>query len=380
MNAPRILIAGGGSGGHVTPGIAVAEALRCLHPEGHVHLACSQRPIDAQVLQDTDLPWTAMPAQPLRRSPRGLAAFVQGWIRTRRSTRQLLLRERIDAVLLLGGFVAGGVLAGSRVARVPTLMVNLDAVPGRANRWIARHADQSATAVPTVHPLKSAGGDVPLLGGVPVREAARPQGDAHACRAQVGLDPNRRTVLVTGASQGAASINALMAHLLQMESSLLEGWQVLHLAGDDQHADLQKAYDTAGIRARVEAFRHAMGAAWGAADLCIARAGASTVAEADFAGVPTVYLPYPWHKDRHQWHNAQGAVRAGRACIVDDLIDPQKTWPSFRATVGPLLLDTALAPMQAAATQAHRPDGAHEAAKLVSALAADSAGATSHVG
>jgi UDP-N-acetylglucosamine--N-acetylmuramyl-(pentapeptide) pyrophosphoryl-undecaprenol N-acetylglucosamine transferase len=234
--------------------------------------------------------------------------------------------------------------------------------------------------VPTVHPLKSAGTDVPLLGGVPVREAARPKGDAHACRTQVGLDPDRRTVLVTGASQGAASINALMAHLLQVEPSLLEGWQVLHLAGDDQHTDLQKAYDAAGIRAKVEAFRHAMGAAWGAADLCIARAGASTVAEADFAAVPTVYLPYPWHRDRHQWHNAQGAVRAGRACIVEDLIDPQKTWPSFRATVGELLLDTALAPMQAAAAQAHRPDGAHEAAKLVSALASDSTGATSHVG
>ena len=364
MTGPSILIAGGGSGGHVTPGIAVAEALHQIDASIDVTLAVSDRSIDATMLTDTPWPTLRTPARPLRRSPMGLLRFLMGFHATRAQLKSYLQRSHTRAVLLLGGFVAGGVQAGARLAGVPTLMLNLDAVPGVANRWITRRATVRATAVQTVPPTLDQ-----VFPGVPVRRAARPPADAASCRERLGLDPNRRTLLVTGASQGARSINALMRHLAGTCPQWLEGWQVIHLTGGTDEARCADAWHAADVPALVQAFRHDMGLLWGAADVCVARAGASTVAEARFAGVPAVYLPYPWHKDRHQWHNAEPSVQAGVAVVVDDAIEPDTTWPAFGAALEPLLQGDALARMQRAAASTVGQDGAHAAAEALLKLA-----------
>lgn len=378
-------LAGGGSGGHVTPALAMAEALRAQSPDCLVHLACSERPIDATVLRDTDLPWTRLPARGLRKTPLGLAAFLRGMLRARSRARRLLRAARVDAVGLLGGYVAGSVLWAARAEGIPTFMLNLDAVPGRANRWIAARATTLATAIPTVSPLSTDARACPVLDGPPVRAEARPDAVASKAdhRRMLELDPETRLLLVTGASQGAASINQLMEYCADTVPALLDGWQVLHLAGAGDGSVLQAAYDRAGITARVESFRHAMGVAWGAADLVVARGGASTVGEARCAGVPAVYLPYPYHRDAHQWYNAQPSVDDGAAHIVDDRVEPSATWNAFHQTLEPLLQGASLDGMATAAQQCKGRDGGAQAAQMLIELGVakdDLAGASPDAG
>ena len=379
MSGPNLLLAGGGSGGHITPALAVAEAVERLAPDACIHLACSDRPIDALVLQDTALPWTPLPAKGLRRTPAGLLRFGQGFLRSRTIVGRLLQDKHIDAVLLLGGFVAGSAQSAAGRCGVPTVLLNLDPVPGRANRWMARRATHVCTALPTVQPLPCST-PPEQLPGVPVRQRARPPGDKAHCTVAIGLDPSRRTLLITGASQGASSINRLVEYTMDRAPKVFDHWQVLHLTGPEQQGSMQQAWDAAGVKARVEAFRHAMGEAWGAADLAVARAGASTVAEARFAGVPTLYLPYPHHRDRHQWHNAAQSVAQGTARVLTDHVDPAATWPAFALALSKLLQGDDLAPMQAACEPLKGCDGALDTARILLRLAGESTGATVDAG
>jgi UDP-N-acetylglucosamine--N-acetylmuramyl-(pentapeptide) pyrophosphoryl-undecaprenol N-acetylglucosamine transferase len=342
-------------------------------------LVCSDRPIDAVVLQSTTLPWTPLPARPLRRTPSGLLHFARGFLQARARVERLLQDNDIDAVLLLGGFVAAPALSAALRKKIPTLLLNLDAVPGRANRWMARRATSVCTAMPTVHPLPSRSA-VDCLEGVPIRRQARPANDKAHCTTAIGLDPHRRTLLITGASQGASSINQLFASALKRAPKVFDGWQVLHLTGPDQLGAMQQAWAAAGVQASVEPFRQAMADAWGAADLVVARAGASTVAEARFAGVPALYLPYPHHRDRHQWHNAAASVAQGTARVLKDHNDPDLTWPSFALALSELLQGDALEVMRLACEPHKGCDGATAVAERLLLLADDSAGATLDAG
>jgi UDP-N-acetylglucosamine--N-acetylmuramyl-(pentapeptide) pyrophosphoryl-undecaprenol N-acetylglucosamine transferase len=302
-------------------------------------------------------------------------------LRAKAQARTVLTKGNIDAVGLLGGFVAGSVLAAARAQGIPTLMLNLDAVPGRANRWIAARATALATAIEVVRPLATSTKPCTQLDGPPIRMEAQPRDGVTKAqhRAMLDLDPNARLLLVTGASQGAGTLNDLLHFLVQTEPTLLDGWQVLHLAGEGPKGtyvpptatakELQAAYDHAGIRARVETFRHTMGLAWGAADLVIARAGASTVGEARCAGVPAVYLPYPWHADGHQWSNAQPSIDEGMAEAVDDRINASQTFPAFRPVIEPLLQGDGLKAMTVAAQRVKGRSGGAQAAKMLLELA-----------
>jgi UDP-N-acetylglucosamine--N-acetylmuramyl-(pentapeptide) pyrophosphoryl-undecaprenol N-acetylglucosamine transferase len=156
---------------------------------------------------------------------------------------------------------------------------------------------------------------------MPIRRRAIATGSPGKCRARLGLDVDRPTLLVTGASQGATSINEFMIALIQCDPKMFADWQVCHLSGQGADESMRAAYKRAKVRAVVQPFLNEMGLAWGAADLAISRAGASSVAEAAHNAVPTVFLPYPYHEDMHQKHNAQPLVDLGGAFIATDFID-----------------------------------------------------------
>jgi UDP-N-acetylglucosamine--N-acetylmuramyl-(pentapeptide) pyrophosphoryl-undecaprenol N-acetylglucosamine transferase len=158
-----------------------------------------------------------------------------------------------------------------------------------------------------------------------VRRAAVGQGTPDDCRRRIGLDPDTRTLFVTGASQGASSINRLLEAMLERRRDAFDGWQAIHqTGGGDEAARVREAYEKAGVPARVEAFFTQMADCWGAADLAVSRAGAGSVGEAWANGVPTVFLPYPYHRDEHQRLNAQPLEQAGGAVIVRDEVDASK--------------------------------------------------------
>lgn len=368
-----LIFAGGGTGGHLYPGLAIAERVR--DQSGGLVQAlflCSDRPLDAEILSKEGVDFVPLGARPLSLRPRGFARFAASWGKAVRDSRRLMRELKSPdspqaigdvRVVAMGGFVAAPVVQAARVEKIPVTLVNLDAVPGKANRWIARRAERVLTAAKVPGRI----GDNWELVGPVVRRSALARGTPRECRARIGLDPCRATLMVTGGSQGAASVNEFTTRAIaSLGADASRSWQVIHQCGKGCRDAVSKAYSDAGVHAVVQEFTGAIGDWWGAADMAVGRAGAGTVAEAWANRVPTLFMPYPYHRDQHQKRNAQALVDAGGALIIDDLIDPDA---NIRANLDPfaglLKSASARAAMRGALEKLGPADGAERAALAV---------------
>jgi UDP-N-acetylglucosamine--N-acetylmuramyl-(pentapeptide) pyrophosphoryl-undecaprenol N-acetylglucosamine transferase len=334
------IFAGGGTGGHIYPALAIAERLQeRAGPLAECLFVVSNRPLDTQILAAEGKPAVISPAQPLGLHPTRLTRFLINYPKAR-SAAKALIRQHVGQgkrvqVVAMGGFVAAPAASAGYDLGVPVTLVNLDATPGRANRLIARHAGRIFTAA------KIADGSSPTWEHVRpiVRQAALAPDDAPGCRRILGLDPQKPTLFVTGASQGASSMNRLMIELVKREPLLFEQWQVIHQTGKSDTAECRAAYEGAGVRSIVEPFIQRMGPVWGAADLALSRAGAGSVAESWGNRVPTIFMPYPYHRDQHQRKNAEFLERAGACLIQTDAIEPGLNLPTAGAALISLMND-----------------------------------------
>ena len=365
-----IVLAGGGTGGHIAPGIAIAERLAELAPQLDRVFACSTRAVDARMLEHVGADYMPIQAEGLSPRPLKLVRFVRAFMAGRAEARELLAERGARVVVALGGYVTGPVVLAASAMRVPVLLVNLDATPGKANRWVARRARRvlSACATPSMPAFAE------KIVGMPVRQAALASLPREECAARLGLERGFRTLLITGASQGATSLNELMQLLLTRERAAFGEWQVLHLIGNADRTPIERSYRDAGVRAQVIPFLHEMGLAWGAADLALSRAGANSVAEAILNAVPTVFAPYPYHADLHQKWNAKPYHDEGVCVLCEDAIDAQRNalpgGSSLGATLIDLLCDHARREtMRAALLARPRQDAATEIAKAAIELA-----------
>ncbi len=339
---------GGGTGGHIYPGLAIGEQLEALThaacPIRRVHV-CSDRDVDRRVLEPEGVEYAALDARPLGLRPLTLLNFVRSWGRSIRKARRLFQQLRDEAegspvkVIALGGFVAGPCVQAARVEGLDITLVNLDAQPGKANRWISRRAARCFTALPTSAGYAKAWKLVP-----PIVRAAALGKDREACRAAVGAGPGECVLMITGGSLGAASINgAMMTMLPELASELQRGrWRVLHQCGggaggassDGVAQQLISAYERHEVPATVVPLVRDMGLWWGASDFAISRAGAGSVGEAWANQTPTLFLPYPYHRDEHQRLNAGRLVAHGGALVERDQIEARAN----ALTLGPLLV------------------------------------------
>ena len=181
---------------------------------------------------------------------------------------------------------------------------------------------------------------------------------------RLGLNPKLNTLVITGASQGAATVNEAVIDVLSKVK--LSGWQILHLSGKDHAAAVRAGYREANITAAVIDFTPAMADVWAVANLAVSRSGASSVAELCACGVPSILMPYPFHKDMHQRANARVLADAGAAIIVDDQKDRAKTSPLLRPALESLLFDASKrAALAAAAKALGKPDAADQVAAVI---------------
>lgn len=361
-NTKTFVFAGGGTGGHIYPNVGIVDALRSKREDADVHFVVSERPSDAKTMDALALPWSASPAAPLPSlsKPASVPAALGSWTRAFARSVALLRRVRAQAVVATGGFVSGPTVLAARALRLDTVMVNLDAVPGAANRALVRVCTKvfSAYATPRLPAAE--------VIGLPLRAVSTSDLPAPEARRRLELSPDRPTLFITGATHGAQSIvEACVALLGSGRGSgldyvgALDGWQVLHQCGTLDVAPLQRAYDAAGVPARVVDYLTRMGEAYASADLVLSRAGAGSVAEAWAGRVPTVFMPNPYHADQHQRFNATPMAEVGAATIVEDRIDAEANV----ATLGPVLVellrdDARRHAMRAAATKSRPPDGA----------------------
>lgn len=364
----HIIFAGGGTGGHLFPMIAIAEALGCsAGSQRQAHFVTSRRRIDATVMDGRGFETLPIPAEPFGVRPRALWKFLSSWGSSVSAVRQLIRRCKTDGngatvrMVASGGFIAAPAVQAARVEGIPLVNLNLDAVPGKANLLINRFAPAGSVTF-TTFPVAAAYAShwrtiPPIVRREALASAAAPS--PQAAKSALGLDPSAPVLMVTGGSQGAGSINGLLA-LLARTGALGSGrWQVLHQVGRAEAPHdaqtLAGVYSEAGIRHIICDFNRAMGLWWAAADLCICRAGAGSVAEAWASATPAVFLPYPHHKDQHQVQNALPLVSTGGAVLLPDLREPAITLGSQNDGSSPaarllaLLADPGLLPSMRAA-------------------------------
>ena len=315
---PTILFVGGGSGGHIYPNAAVLERLNEFGIDIDARFVISERDIDHSILKKLDLRGHAISAKPLSMKPAGFVKFFRAFRAAEREAFDLIRSTQARALLATGGFVSGPVVRAASRTGIPAGMINLDAVPGKSNRFTARYASDLFSAFETGQ-LKRA-----RHVGMPLRREAVAHVSAEQARLSIGLDPELKTLLVFGGSQGGGSINQAMADLVSRATvrDLFEGWQVLHLTGEQDLAMVRESYEKYGISGRVEAFCTQMGRAWASATVAVCRAGAGTVAESWANAVPCLYMPYPFHKDEHQRLNAAPIIAVGGGVLIKDRVDP----------------------------------------------------------
>ncbi len=313
MSDPIYLFAGGGTGGHLYPALAVAEELKVIQPGARVVFACSDRAIDNKILADTDHAIVCQPIRPLPRSFAGWPRFLDSYIRSSRLGRDLLEDLKPAAVLAGGGFAAVPVAVKAAKASIPVAVLNPDAVPGLANRNLARYADAIFTQFEstTGHFQGRFTSKINCV-GCPIRkaisEATRDEGIDF-----FGLQPDLKTLLVVGGSGGAQAINDAIGALGNLLEEFAQTWQVIHVTGPDKIFS-----PSCGPlhTVRLE-YCDRMDLAYAAADLAITRSGAVTAAELTASGTPAIVLPYP-HAGGHQMLNAEELSSCGAVSVVED--------------------------------------------------------------
>ncbi len=367
LGEPWFVFSGGGTGGHLYPALGVVRAIREHCSGASFTFFATRRPIDARVLADTGCDHIPQDVRPLRSSPWSWPGFVLALGRARGVARRQFARRRPDVVVGTGGFASAPAVLAARDLGVPTALLNPDARPGKANRWLASKVDVVFAQWEATRAGVPRGARVEVL-GCPVRSGFGNISRAEGC-AVFGLDPARHTLLVTGASQGARSINQATTRLAATIAAR-PGWQVLHLTGDAEFSEVQRDYEEARLSAIVLAYTADMPAAFAAADLVVSRAGASTLAEISAAGVASVLMPYPYDRGRHQDANAACLASVGAACVVEDRREAAANAAALQPVLTQLLDDDVRRSRMAAAARAiGRPDAACEIASRLLAMA-----------
>jgi UDP-N-acetylglucosamine--N-acetylmuramyl-(pentapeptide) pyrophosphoryl-undecaprenol N-acetylglucosamine transferase len=323
------LVAGGGTAGHLQPALAIAEALvEAGHARDTIEFVGSERGQDRIALDGRGFPFTLLPGRGIVRSlaPRDLAAnvgAVAGLARALVRGFGVVVRTRPRVVVSVGGYASLAASAAAVVLGVPLVLVNVDAVPGAANRLFGRFARASAVGWEG-NPLPRA-----VVTGTPVRPeiaaVRRTPADRRAARLQLGLPEDRVTVAVFGGSLGARRINQAAAGLAQAWADRADR-SIYHVVGrrdwdgggDGTGPPAPAEGADAGLRVVQVPYEERMDLLYTAADVVVCRAGAMTVAELAVAGVPSVLVPLPGAPGDHQTANARVLQRAGASVLMAD--------------------------------------------------------------
>lgn len=310
----RVVVAGGGTGGHLFPGIAVVEELRRRNPKVHVRFVGTQRGIEQRVLPKLGEQLSVIQVRPLLgRSPIELVRNVSLLPVSLGQAGQLLRAEKPDLVLGLGGYAAGPVLLAAAALRIPSALLEQNAHVGLTNRLLARTVGRAYLTYPET--AARFGAQRARVFGNPVRrsfvEAAQ-----LALTDPAGVEARARRILVIGGSQGARGLNDAVPVALALADVSGQNVSVLHQTGETMVDEVRKRYRGLGVNAEVVPFIDDMSRAYASASLVIARAGATTLAELCAIGKPSILIPYPHAAEDHQAMNALAMERAGAAIAI----------------------------------------------------------------
>jgi len=338
MAGKSIFFAGGGTGGHIYPALAVAERIAELDPTAKIHFFISSRDIDEHVLSKTAFEYTALPAIGFSIRPDRLIGFCSSFVSSYKIAADALTKCDNPIVVGVGGFVAAPVCRAAYKSKIPLFLLNVDIIPGKANKLIGRWANRIFVQFEDTAEYFGRQKTKVTVAGCPLRNSFQKPNPQKA-KETLGLDGKKKILLITGASTGSQNINRTICSLLGKLSNYANDWQIVHLTGRANFEQVKAGYANAPVRNKVVDYYDDMADLLAAADIVIGRSGAVSVAEYAAAGLPSICMPYPYHKDMHQYLNAGKLVDAGAAVIVDDLGDEKDRQEWLWDELEPLLKD-----------------------------------------
>lgn len=363
----RLIVSGGGTGGHIYPALAVAGAVRELEPGSEVLYVGTADGLEAAIVPKEGLAFRAIPSRGLiGKGPLGAPAAGLAAVRGVSAARRIVRSFRPDAILGTGGYVSGPVALAALLCRVPLVIHEQNAFPGVTNRLAARWA--AAVAVPFADARLHFPPEARVVvAGNPVRRAVLETSPEEGRRV-LGLAPGGRVLYLVGGSRGARVLNEAVV-------AALPGWlqrpevRVVFATGERYYADTVKALERKDLSLRGDgrlvlvAYLERADAALAAADLIVTRAGGTTLAEVTARGVPAVIVPSPNVTHNHQEYNARVLARAGAARVI---LEADLTGPVLEKEVADLLRQPELlARMRQASLGLGRPEAAADIARLL---------------
>jgi UDP-N-acetylglucosamine--N-acetylmuramyl-(pentapeptide) pyrophosphoryl-undecaprenol N-acetylglucosamine transferase len=349
----RVAFAGGGTGGHLMPGVTVAKELMKKFPDADVVFFGTQGDLEKKVVGAAGLALQQIYTEKRGGSILNLPVYafrsVVSFARACRAVKDFAP----DLVVGLGGFGSVFPVLAASMRGTPTLLLEQNVLPGRANRFLAHWADEIACMWPESASYLGRGAYVCVTGN-PVREAIFSATREEAAQF-FGLSPEKKTLFITGGSLGAMRMNQIVVEAIPELDKLADSLQVIHCTGDLSYKLVLPAYKDSALKACVRSFLQEMHLAYAMSDLAVCRAGGTTIAELMAAGVPSILIPLPSAAEDHQRLNAEAVERGGAAVVA-----PQQdlTGEKLAAIVRDLLRGDKLPRMRAAAAAMARRDAA----------------------
>ena len=376
----HIVFAGGGTGGHLFPGLVVAERLVAAAPHVRITFCGVGKPFEQEHVARHGFRYFALPARPLPRRARDAVPFVVNNVTSYVAATRFIREEHVAAVVGLGGYASVPMGRAAIGRGVPLVLLEQNAVAGRATRWLARRAAMVCASFDRTDGLN---GRCPIrVTGNPVRrckgravvgETATGQSEISSPQFLIA-NPTALRLLVLGGSGGAGSLNENVPRALYKIRPQLQGWQIIHQSGESGFDLARTLYNKLDLPATVEPFLDDVPETLSATDLAICRAGGTTLAELAAAGVPAVLLPYPRATDDHQAANARHFARGGGCVTIDELAAAGRLDERLAEVACFLLANDRLRRRMAdAMCRLARPNAADDVAELVWSIASSRA-------
>lgn len=361
---PHIVLAGGGTAGHLFPGLAVARRLTELSPGLRITFAGPGKPLEQRHVPGAGFEYLMLPCQPWPQRLHDVLGFLGDNLAGYHAAGRFLVQESVAAVVGLGGYTSVPMARAAVRQGLPLVLLEQNVIPGRATRWLARSAAMICTAFPETHKHLPARCRVHWTGN-PIREGFR------------RAEPQSQQLLVLGGSNGARSLNQHVPLALAQIRPALADWRIIHQSGQADVQSTRKLYRQLGLEAIVCPFLDDMPNLLSRTGLAVCRAGGTTMAELAAAGIPAVFIPYPHAVNDHQRLNADVLVAAGAGLLIDE----RQTTEGLDRRLAVCLSDLLANPLKRAAMsraigQFAKPQAAQEVALLITDLLAGSADGT----
>lgn len=367
----RILFAGGGTGGHLYPGLAIARAIAAIEPSVQPYFVGALRGIERNVLPTMEFPHTLLDLHPLYRArPWENWKTIRGAMSAWRGVASIASESRPRCVVGTGGYASGLALAYAKIHSIPIVIQEQNSYPGLTTRFFSRYARQIHNGFPEAELLLSPGKSTKVFdSGNPIEAPPHPLPDKSPARSEWGFDSCRRVLLVYGGSQGSRAVNDVVAEWVSR--GIAPGLGVIWATGHGTYDDYAEFESD---RVRVRAYLSPVSEAYAATDFAVSRGGAIATAELCAWGIPPIVIPLPTAAADHQTANARALAAAGAAEMI---LQSELTADRLDASVNALFSDDVLLAQRAEAAKARaRPHAATEIARHILELARTTSSST----